>query len=254
MITGVGVGVGVARRLPFFFGIWVWPLFAGGPTTFPVEGGIVRKIDGGVGVGVFSGPFGGRVGRILGVGVTVGLLEVPGGGVGVRVGKFRGVNIGLGKGFTPIGPVGVGAGGGVGVIIPVKRGGGEAPPRCFFIAVRMRSSLGSGGKSVRSGCVFLIWSRSTSSGAGNFIASPCTFNICPARTFLNSLGYLTKRSRASPSSTIKLTLPIRVDSMITVVPVMPTVTARVLNSAPPEFLGTRKRIEPLSSTPLRPAF
>ena len=106
MITGVGVGV--ARRIPFFFGR-VWPPCAGGPARFPVEGGIVRrKIGAGVGVDVFIGPFGGRFAPILGVGVTVGLLEVPGGlgGVGVRVGKFRGVNVGLGKGFTTIGPVG----------------------------------------------------------------------------------------------------------------------------------------------------
>ena len=77
MITGVGVGV--PRRIPFFFGICLWPPCAGGPIAFPVEGGIVRKIGAGVGVGVFIGPLGGRFGPILGVGVTVGLLEVPGG-------------------------------------------------------------------------------------------------------------------------------------------------------------------------------
>jgi hypothetical protein len=44
-----------------------------------------------------------------------------------------------------------------------------------------------------------------------------------------------------------------VDSKITVVPVTATVTALDLMAPPPEFFGTRRRIEPLSSWTLRPA-
>jgi hypothetical protein len=141
------VGVGVGFLLPFvarrnsIVGDWV---------------GV------GVGVNFVPVPLGGRVGLIpfgVGVGVTVGELvpDVPGGlvglGLGVRVGKILGVGVAVGKSHgVAVGPVTIGAGGGVGC----ETGAMFVPPVCFFIAVRMRSSLGSGGKSVKSGCVLLI--------------------------------------------------------------------------------------------------
>jgi hypothetical protein len=116
----------------------------------------------------------------------------------------------------------------------------------------MRSWLGSGGKSVISGDL-MIRSRSTFTGNGSLVAPAFTSNICPALTFRVWRGYFTKARRAAPSKTINLLLPKRVDSKINVVPVIPTVTAFVLNSPPPESFGTCTRIEPLPSCPLRPA-
>jgi hypothetical protein len=47
--------------------------------------------------------------------------------------------------------------------------------------------------------------------------------------------------------------PDRADSRITVVPVIPTETALVVMRAPPESFGTRRSIEPLLKSTLRPA-
>jgi hypothetical protein len=64
---------------------------------------------------------------------------------------------------------------------------------------------------------------------------------------------LFKETRAPPSSTINLLRPDRAASKVTVVPVMPTVTAFVVIRAPPESFGTLKRTEPLPNSMLRPA-
>jgi hypothetical protein len=62
-----------------------------------------------------------------------------------------------------------------------------------------------------------------------------------------------KESRELPSSVINLLAPSGLASKITVVPVMATVTALFLIAPPPEFFGTRNRIEPLSTFAVRPA-
>jgi hypothetical protein len=62
-----------------------------------------------------------------------------------------------------------------------------------------------------------------------------------------------KESRELPSSVINLLAPSAPASKITVVPVMATVTVLFLIAPPPEFFGTRKRIEPLSTFAVRPA-
>jgi hypothetical protein len=86
-----------------------------------------------------------------------------------------------------------------------------------------------------------------STGVGRVVAPAGTSSICPARTLRDTPGLLVKESRELPSSVINRVPPFASVSKITVVPVMATVTALVLIEPPPEFFGTRKRIEPLST-------
>jgi hypothetical protein len=60
-------------------------------------------------------------------------------------------------------------------------------------------------------------------------------------------------SRELPTSVIKRLMPSGPETKITVVPVKATVTAVLLIEPPPEFFGTRNRIEPLSTFAVRPA-
>lgn len=85
-----------------------------------------------------------------------------------------------------------------------------------------------------SGCDFMICLRSTGTGLGKVVAPGFTSSIWPASTCFDSFGCLTNRRSAPPSSTINLLRPAPLPSKITVVPVIPTVTALVLIVAPPE--------------------
>src|SRR5437588_479454 len=116
----------------------------------------------------------------------------------------------------------------------------------------MRLRLGRGGKSVMSGCFCMISFKSTSVGKGSVVAFGGTSSICPARTLSDCPGCLARETWALPSRTISLLVPARVDSTITVEPVIATVTAPVWMVPPPESFGTRRRSEPRPSSALRP--
>ena len=89
-------------------------------------------------------------------------------------------------------------------------------------------------------------------GIGSSVASAGTSNNWPGPTFRDSLGFVLRETRADPSSVINLLGPCSLRSKITVVPVIATVTALLRMEPPPEFFGTRSRIEPLSTFAVRP--
>jgi hypothetical protein len=132
---------------------------------------------------------------------------------------------------------------------PVYVGAG-AGGACWAAAM-IRGWLGNGLKSVMSGWFRITSLRSMFTGMGRVVAPGGTSIIWPARTFRNSRGFAVSDTRALPSSVINF-LP-RFASKITVVPVTATVTALFLMVPPPESLGTRSRIEPLSTFAVRPA-
>ena len=291
--VGVGFGVGVGRGVRFGVGVGVGlgGPFGVGLTRGVGEGrgvptGRGVPVGDGVGVAVLNGcDVGEGVG--FGVGLTRGVGEgrgVPtgravavGDGVGVAlwigwdVGEGNGFGVGVGRipgpsgpGPGPVGgrvtgPCG-GTGGGPcggavagpwgaegGGLLGVRGGG-----RCSATAM-INGWLGNGRKSTINGWVRINSLRSMYTGIGSVVAPAGTSSICPARTLRNWPGLFVKKSRELPSSVINRLEPSGPASKITVVPVMATVTVLFLMAPPPEFFGTRNRIEPLSRFAVRPA-
>jgi hypothetical protein len=167
--------------------------------------------------------------------------------------------VAFGGGFCPLPPVegGLGPGGGPGGGAGGTPGGWFAGPVCVgggcrFATAVIKGRLGNGLKSTINGWVRINSSRSMSTGIGRVVAPAGTSSICPPRTVRDSPGLLLRESRDVPSSVISLLPPTESVSKITVVPVIATVTALLLIDPPPEFFGTRNRIEPLSMFAVRP--
>jgi hypothetical protein len=146
-----------------------------------------------------------------------------------------------------LGAIGVGGTLGGWVVGPEEVDGG-----CRFVTARIAGRLGNGLKSTIKGCVRISSSRSMSTGMGKVVAPGGTSNIWPARTFRHSFGFVLRATRAVPSSVVNRLCPSGLFSKITVVPVIATVTALLRIEPPPEFFGTRSRIEPLSTFAVRP--
>ena len=139
------------------------------------------------------------------------------------------------------------------ILGPLVLGGGAGGGGCCWAAARIRGRLGNGLKSVMSGWFSITSFKSMLTGIGNVVAPAGTSSIWPARTLRESPGFDVSETRARPSSVINLLFVPRLPSKITVVPVIATVTALFLMVPPPESLGTRSKIEPLSTFAVRPA-
>lgn len=137
------------------------------------------------------------------------------------------------------------------ILGPVELEGGATGCCCCAAAI-ISGWLGNGLKPVMSGWLFMTSLRLMFTGIGRVVAPAGTSSICPARTLRKSPGFERRAIRELPSRVINLLLVPPPDSKMTVVPVIATLTALVLIDPPPESLGTRRRIEPLSTLAVRP--